>query len=153
MKRFAFRFNRVLETKRHIEEAKKNALAALVAQRLQDETQLLAIQGELLDRQRELAGRAEAGKTLSDVALMVRYFSKLADDIRRLEKVLARWDAEIEAKRAEFVEAKRETATLEKLEATDRRAYMKAVAGWEQKLIDDVATGRYVRGLHEEVYG
>ena len=151
MKRFAFRFNRVLETKRQLEDMKKNELAALMAQRLRDEERLLAVQGELLDGQRELAGRAEAGETLSRLVLIASYFGKLADDIRRFHDQLAGWDAQIEAKREELVEAGRETKTLEKLEDADRRAHAKAAAGWEQKLIDDVATGRYVRELHREI--
>jgi flagellar FliJ protein len=152
VKRFAFRFQRVLEMKRHVEEMRKNELAALMAQRLDDERRLFAVQGELLDRQCELASRAEARERLPDLARIASYFCKLADDIRRFEAQLARWDEQIEAKRGELVEAKREVKVLEKLEETDRRAYDKAVAGWEQKLIDEVATGRYVRGGHEGVH-
>ena len=74
MRRFAFRFQRVLETKRHFEEMRRDELAALVAQRLEDERRLFAIQGELLDRQRELANRAEARETLPDLARLARYF-------------------------------------------------------------------------------
>jgi flagellar FliJ protein len=130
---------------------KKDELAGLVAQRLQDERKLFAAQGELLDRQRELAGRAEAHETLRDLAGLARYFRKLAQDIGRFEQQLARWDEQIEAKRVELVEAKRDVKVLEKLEETDRRGYDKTVADWEQKLIDEVATGRHVRGLREEV--
>ncbi|MBN1916640.1 MAG: flagellar export protein FliJ [Verrucomicrobia bacterium] len=151
MKRFVFRFQRVLEMRRHGEDVKKNELAALMAQRLQDERKLFAVQGELLDRQCELAGRAEAHETLSDLAGLARYFLKLADDIRCVEEQLVRWDAQIEAKRIELVEAKRDVKVLEKIEESDRRAYDKALAGWEQKLIDEVATGRHVRRLREEV--
>jgi flagellar FliJ protein len=152
VKRFAFRFQRVLEIRRHLEETKKNELAALMAQRLEDERRLFSIQGELLDRQRQLARRAEARERLPDLARVVRYFYKLADDIKRFEAQLGRWDEQIEAKRAELVEAKREVKVLEKLEESDRRAYNKAADGWEQKLIDEVATGRYVRGRHEGVH-
>jgi flagellar FliJ protein len=150
MRRFAFRFQRVLETKRHFEEMRKDELAALIAQRLDDERRLFAVQGELLDRQIELARRAEARETLPDLARIARYFYKLADDIKRLEAQLARWDEQIEAKRQELVEAKREVKVLEKLEERDRRAYAKAEADWEQKLIDDVATSRYVRHAQHE---
>jgi flagellar FliJ protein len=152
VKRFAFRFQRVLETKRHFEEMKRNELAALMAQRLDDERRLFAIQGELLDRQRTLASRAEARERLPELARIARYFLKLADDIKRVEAQLARWDEQIEAKRAELVEAKREVKVLEKLEQADRRAYDKAAAAWEQKVIDEVATGRYVRRAQEEVH-
>jgi len=151
VRRFVFRFQRVLEMKRHVEKTKKDELAALMAQRLQDERKLFAVQGELLDRQRELAGRAEARETLRDLAAWARYLRKLADDIRRIEEQLARWDQQIEAKREELVEAKRDVKVLEKLEETDRRAYDKALASWEQKLIDEVATGRHVRRLRQEV--
>ena len=152
MKRFAFRFQRVLETKRHFENLRKNELAALMAQRLEDERRLFSIQDELLDGQRDLAERAEAHRALTDIARIARYFGKLADDIRRFEQQLARWDEQIAAKREELVEARKGTRILEKLEAADRRAYGKALAGWEQKMIDEVATGRYVRRLHEEAH-
>ena len=151
MKRFAFRFQRVLETKRHFEDIQKNELALLMAQRLEDERRLLAIEGELLERQRQLAGRAEARETLDDVVLLMRYFEKLVGQIRLCREQLDRWDRQIEAKREELVEAKRETKVLEQLEQADRRAYDKALAGWEQKLIDEVAAARYVRAKHEEV--
>lgn len=153
MRRFAFRFQRVLETKRHFEEMRKDELAVLIAQRLEDERRLFAVQGELLDRQRELASRAEARETLPDLARLARYFHKLTGDIGRFGAQLARWDEQIEAKREELVEAKREVKVLEKLEEKDRRAYAKAEAGWEQKLIDDVATSRYVRGARENRAG
>jgi flagellar FliJ protein len=151
MKQFRFRFQRVLEMRRHVENVKKDELAALMAQRLEDERKLFAVQGELLDRQRQLAGRAEAHEMLRDLAAIARYFRKLADDIKCFVQHLARWDEQIEVKRVELVEAKRDVKVLEKLEETDRRGYDKAVADWEQKLIDEVATGRHVRGLREEV--
>ena len=151
MKRFEFRFLRVLETKRHFEDIKKNEMAVLMAQRLEDERLLLALESELLDRQRRLAGRAEAREMLEDVALVVSYFEKLTGQIQLCRQQLERWDGQIEAKREELVETKRETKVLEQLEQGDRRAYDKAVADWEQKLIDEVATGRYVRAKHEEV--
>jgi len=150
VRRFAFRFQRVLETTRHFEEMRKDELAALMAQRLDDERRLFAVQGELLDGRLELASRAEARETLRDLARVARYFCKLVDDIKRFEGQLARWDEQIEAKREELVEAKREVKVLEKLEEKDRRAYAKAEADWEQKLIDDVATSRYVRGARQE---
>ena len=153
MKRFAFRFERVLETKRHFEELKKNEVAALMAQRLQDEGRLFSVQSELLDGQRALTSRAEAREVLSDIAVVARYFRKLSEDIRCCEEQLAWWDGQIETKREELVEARRETRVLDKLKAGDRRAHDKAVADWEQKLIDEVAAGRHVRGAHEEGYG
>jgi flagellar FliJ protein len=151
VKRFAFRFQRVLDTKRHFEDVKKNELAALIAQRLHDEHGLLAVQGELLDQQRALASRAEAHDTLPGLAQLAMYFGRLADHIERFERALARWDEQIEVKRDELVEAKREVKVLEKLEKTDRRAFDKAVGAWEQKLIDEVATGRFIRGVREGV--
>jgi flagellar export protein FliJ len=141
----------VLATKRHFEDVKKSELAALMAQRLQDEKRLLATQAELLDGQLTLARRAEARETLSGLAQWAAYFNRLADDIARFAGALAHWDEQIEVKRAELVEAKREVKVLEKLEATDHRAFDKAVAGWEQKLIDEVATGRFIRGVREGV--
>ena len=152
MRRFAFRFERVLETKRYVEEMKANELAALMAQRLQDEERLLAVQGQLLDQQRELANRAETRQALSDIAVIARYMNTLVDEIRRYQEQLARWDEQIEGKREELVEAKRETTVLDKLKKSDRRAYQKAVNDWEQKLIDDAAAGRYVRRMREEVH-
>jgi flagellar FliJ protein len=151
VKRFAFRFERVLETKRYLEEAKRTELAVLMAQRLQDEQRLLAVQGTLLDWQRELAGRVEARQVISDIARLARYMNKLADDIRRIQDELARWDEQIEVKREELVEAKRETTVLEKLKASDRRAYDKALSDWEQKLIDEAAAGPYARGVRGKV--
>jgi flagellar FliJ protein len=150
VKRFSFRFQRVLETKRHFEQMRKDELAALMAQRLEDERKLFAVQEALLERQRELAHRAEVHETLRDLVRVTRYFGKLAGDITRFEQQLARWDERIEAKRDELVEAKREVKVLEKLEEKDRRAYAKALGDWERKLIDDVATGRYVRARREE---
>jgi flagellar FliJ protein len=147
VKRFRFRFQRVLDTKRHFEETKKNELAALIAQRLEDERKLFGIQSELLDRQCDLARRAMGGERLGDLARWARYLLKLTDDIRRFERLLVEWDEQIEIKRGELVEAKREVKVLEKLEETDRRAHAKELADWEQKLIDEVATGRHVRGV------
>jgi flagellar FliJ protein len=150
VKRFSFRFQRVLETKRHFEQMRKDELAALMAQRLEDERKLFAVQETLLERQRELSDQAEARETLPDLMRVTRYFGKLAKDIGRFERQLAQWDERIEAKRDELVEAKREVRVLEKLEEKDRRAYAKALGDWERKLIDDVATGRYVRAARDE---
>jgi len=151
MKRFAFRFQRVLDTRRYTEDMTKNELAALLGQRLEDERQLLAVQDELLDQQQALAGRAEDHAVLVDLALTARYFEKLLGDALRAQERLAQWDRQIEAKREELVEAKRETKVLEQIETADKRRYVKAVGRWEQKLIDEVATGRYVRRAHQEV--
>jgi flagellar FliJ protein len=151
VKRFVFRFQRVLDTRRHFEDVKKNELAALMAQRLEDEQRLLATQAELLDGQLALARRAEAREMLPGLAQWAAYFSRLTDDIERFAHALSRWDEQIEVKRAELVEAKRDVKVLEKLEDTDRGAFDKTVARWEQKRIDEVATGRFIRGVREGV--
>lgn len=151
MRQFRFRFQRVLDTKRHFEDVRKNELAALMAQRLDDERRLLSVQAELLDEQQGLARRAEAHDTLPGLTQLAAYFGRLAGDIERLTGALLRWDEQIDAKRAELVEAKREVKVLEKLEQTDRVAFDKALGAWEQKLIDEVATGRFIRGVREGV--
>jgi len=115
MKRFAFRFEKILDYRRHIEKQKQRDLA--LAQEL-EQKQRDTIGSIVADRARQQAD--ERGHLVGPVDARrltgySRYYLLLRQMERHSREVLRQIAAEVERRRLELIEAARKRKTYEKL--------------------------------------
>jgi flagellar export protein FliJ len=139
VKRFRFSLASVLDLKRQVEERCQRGLAAAQAQRDRTLQWLASAEHSLRD-----LGQAQSrvrGATI-DLNAEAWYQARqkgLLSSIRHLNADLARHEAELDAARAKAVEAARERRVLEKLEETQRNAWLQALNTEEQGMMDELA--------------
>lgn len=137
MKKFQFSLNTVLHYKEQVLDALRGEHAAVLARLREQEARLQAAQDEYRDYNDEFCRRKAEGLTILDAMTYENGLRVLEKRIAMETEALRRVQREEEAKRAEVVEAKRETKTLELLREKKLDEYHKAEAKAEEQLIDE----------------
>ncbi len=151
MKKFVFRFQALLDTKKHLEEKYENELAILMREQREEEAALKEMEERLVRYYEEYCGNGET--TAEDIRRYRRYFDKLNNDIKLQKEVTAKAANDVEMKREELIAVQKEKLALEKLMAKDYRKHQEMVMTWERKFLDEIATSAYIRHSgNEKVY-
>ena len=143
---FIFRFETLLTTRRHAEEACQKELS--------DAKRALSAEQALLRESREtrrrslleLGRRQGEGVRAADLALFGSYLDRLGREIDARLKRVAAAERRVSQQRQLVVEAMKRRKVLEKLREKDEREFIETHARDERKFIDEVATGRHARG-------
>ena len=145
MKRFNFRFQRILEIKERMEETRKIALGKVVAvlnkeqERLADleQTQMLCRQGgqELLSAQLDP----------SLLGLNMSYLQRLQREIREQQAQIQQVEKAVEEKRKELMEATKERRVYEILKERAGENYRRELKRQERIMLDEIGGQLYMR--------
>lgn len=138
MKKFKFSLDTVLAYKQQALDAAKAEHGAILAR--------VREQGQVVDREEqcyreynlEYRQRKEEGLTIGEAAV---YQNGLRAQEMRIQREIDRLEAlkkQEEEKRAQMIEAKKESASLEKLREQKLDAYNKAVQKSEEAMIDEL---------------
>ena len=151
MKKFVFRFQTLLDTKKHLEEKHENELAILVMEHRDKEAALKEMEDRLVGYYEEYCGNVKA--TVEEIQSYRRYFDKLNEDIKLQKEVTGKAADDVEMKRAELIAVQKEKLALEKLMGKDYRKYQQRMMTWERKFLDEIATAAFIRrGGDEDIY-
>lgn len=144
---FVFRLATVLEHRGHLEDMALNALA--VRQRALRECQehIAWLQREMLRAREELWQREQVGMAARDYVLANEYVTVLRLQVLRNQARLPALEAEKEQARLKLVEATRARKVLESLRDRHRMEYDEEQRRAEQRILDEVAVGAYVRRM------
>ena len=137
MKKFKFSLSTVLSYKQQVLDALQAEHAAVIAEVHAQEKKIQQLQDEYNAFAEEYRRRCQEGM---DIREAVGHQAKLRARERELEQenlLLQQVRKKEEAKRAEVVEAKKETSSLEKLRDKKRTEYNAAMAKDEEKFIDE----------------
>jgi len=144
MRRFQFRFQRVLDVKERLEDVRKAALGEVVGACEAERRELERLQA---DRQVQVATERPAAGRI-DPGLM----NLLADYSRRLEResgeqgeLVRLAEALVEEKRTDLMEATRERRTFEILQERAEAAHRKVARRKERMLLDEVGGQLHLR--------
>ena len=141
---FTFRFETLLTTRRHAEEALQKDLSdakrALTAEQALLRESKDAHRRSLLD----MARRREQAFHPPDLQLFGPYHERLARDIDLRLKRVAAAERQVQQKRRLLIEAVKRRKVLEKLREKDEREFRQNLSREERKFMDDVA-GRNAR--------
>lgn len=143
MKKFKFSLDTVLAYKQQILDALKGEHAALLAQVRAQEEVLDAVWGRYHACNEEFRERKATGLTIMEATMYESGLRAVELEIQRETDKLAEIRAREEKKRNEVVEAKKDTASLEKLREKKLDLYNKEVAKAEEQFLEEfVSTAR-----------
>jgi flagellar export protein FliJ len=141
---FNFRLAAVLRWREHVKDGKRWELRALNETRRRMEAEIHALEQELRDAGEMLAGQEGQVFSPIDLRLLGEHAQLLAGRISEKRTALARFDAELIAKRIELVEAMRAVKSLEQLRKRRVEKFQREQAMEEQKFADEVAQRKFV---------
>lgn len=138
MKKFKFSLDTVLAYKQQALDAAKAEHGAILA-RVREQEQAVAREEQCYrEYNLEYRQRKEEGLTIGEAAV---YQNGLRAQEMRIQREIDRLEAlkkQEEEKRAQMIEAKKESASLEKLREQKLDAYNKAVQKSEEAMIDEL---------------
>lgn len=145
-KSFKFRLQTVLDLASRVQDQKAQVLAAAQARRQSVIELLEDLRLQQQTRRDELLEAQQSGiLDLQAIQWSLQFLGSLADREVAQEAALVKADEEVEAARAELMEAAQKVQILEKLRQKARADYNLQLDREEAKFIDELATVRFVR--------
>ena len=142
MKKFKFSLEMVPNYKQQVLEALQGEHAAALS-RLREQEQLLErMWQEYREYNEEYCEKKAAGMTISEALSYQSGLRVLESQIQKETEQLERFRKDEERKRERVVEARKETASIEKLREKKLGAYQKAVAKSEELFIEEFVSSR-----------
>ncbi len=137
MKKFKFSLDSVLSFKQQTLEALQGEHAMILLQVREQEEKLDSVKNNYREYNEEYCIRKAEGLTITDAIMYQGGLRALEADIERETEQLALIRKKEEEKRAEVIEAKKETSSLEKLKDKKLDIYQKAVQKSEEIFIEE----------------
>ena len=137
MKKFKFSLDSVLSYKQQILDALQGEHAALLAEVRQQEDLLERCWQTYRDYNEEYREKSRIGVQLTEALIYQTNLRAMEREIQQETLILEEKRQKEEEKRAEVVEAKKESTSIEKLKEKKLRAYQKAEAKSEELFIED----------------
>ena len=148
MKKFRFSLETVLDYKQQVLDALQKEHGVIMAQVKEQEEYLAGLEADYRDMDAEFCQRKLEGITILDAMRYEQYLRATERAIEEAEAVLEDLRRQEEAKRAQVVEAKQDTSSIEKLKEKKLDSYNKAVQKSEEAMIDEfVSTTRAMAAL------
>lgn len=142
MKKFKFSLETVLSYKQQILETLQTEHAAVIAQVRAQETLLEELWRAYEAYSAEYRERSAAGIAVTDALTYQANLRARERDIKAETERLAQLRQQEEAKRMEVVEAKQETASIEKLREKKLNTYNVTIAKGEEQFIEEFVSSR-----------
>ena len=148
MKKFRFSLETVLDYKQQALDALRAEHGAILAQVRAQEDVVDGLEGEHGNVNEEFSRRKLEGITILDAMNYEQYLRALEREIQEERRKLAILRRREEQKRTQVVEARKETATLEKLKEHKLDDYRRAEQKAEEQLIEEfVSTTRAMAAM------
>ena len=144
MKKFRFSLETVMEYKQQVLDSLQAEHGAILAKVREQEEYIEVLEADYRSLSGEFNQRKLEGLSMLDA---IKYEQYLRSSERQIEEAYRRLDQlkkQAEKKRAEVVEAKKETSSIEKLREKKLESYNKAVQKSEENLIDEFVTTKRI---------
>lgn len=142
MKKFYFALDTVLNYKEQVLENLQGEHARIIAERVECERGIEALEQEQQEWMAELERKKLQGISISDMQTYDRFLTSLRGKIERERQRLAEILIREERKREEVVEARKETASITKLKERKRAQYDKEVQKADEQFIDEFVSNK-----------
>jgi flagellar export protein FliJ len=150
MKKHNWRLQRVLDVRIKQEEAKRAELLAVTHRLLLARQIVIAKQAMMRSILLDLS-RKDAGTRMAEQPLVVKHMAFSEEELKKLKKQAEEIEIERKKKAEEMMEARRSRKAMEKLKEKSKTEYVKMVNMTEQKEMDELSGGRFVRSKVEVV--
>lgn len=145
-KPFKYRLQTVLELATRVQDQKAQVLASAQARRQSIQEILEDLRHQQATRRQELLEAQQSGVLdLQSIQWSLQYLGSLAERELAQQGALRTADEAVEAARTELMAAAQKVQILEKLKVKARADYNLRLDREEAKLIDELATVRFVR--------
>ena len=145
MQRFRFSLNTVLDYKQQIEDALQGEYSMLLAKVRAQEALLAERWAQYRSYGAEYREQCEKGLPISDVLVYQSGLRALEREIEEAAGLLHKLEEQAEKKREEVVEARKETASIEKLKERKLEEYNKLAAKSEEAAVEEFVSAVRVR--------
>ena len=142
MKKFYFALDTVLNYKEQVLENLQGQHARIIAERVECERGIEALEQEQQECMDELEEKKLQGIGIIDMQTYDRFLTSLRRKIERERQRLAEILIREERKREEVVEAIKETASITKLKEKKRAQYDKEVQKADEQFIDEFVSNK-----------
>lgn len=142
MKKFYFALDTVLNYKEQVLENLQGEHARIIAERVECERGIEALEQEQQEWMAELERKKLQGISISDMQTYDRFLTGLRGKIERERQRLVEILIREERKREEVVEARKETASITKLKERKRAQYDKEVQKADEQFIDEFVSNK-----------
>lgn len=146
MKKFSFSLDTVLDYKDQILESKQNEHGKAMAAQNEQEKIIIKLKSQYHTYKEELNEKRKQGLTVIEAISYESYMNHLDSMIRIENEKLEDLKEYQEQKRAEVVEAKKETATIEKLKDKKRLEYDKMLLKKDELFIEEFVSNTMASG-------
>ena len=144
MKKFRFSLETVLEYKQQVLETLQTEHGAILARVREQEQHIEELEAAYRALSHEFNRRKAEGLTILDAIKYEQYLRSSERQIEEAYEHLRQLQKQAEKKRAEVVEAKKETSSIEKLREKTLEGYNKAIQKSEEALIDEFVTTKRI---------
>lgn len=144
MKKFQFNLDKVLDYKGQILDSLRNEHAIALEKVRRQEERLEQEQARYTQLNREFRQVEAEGITIAEAMRYESGLRYLEGVIQRETRVLQQLQEEAERKRRQVVQARQETASLEKLKEKKHADYLKGVQKSEELFIDELVSAARV---------
>ncbi len=146
MKKFYFTLDTVLNYKEQVLENLQGEHARIIAERVECERGIEALEQEQQDCIDMLERKKLQGVSITDMQTYDRFLTSLRKKIESERERLAEILVREERKREEVVEARKETASITKLKEKKRAQYDKEVQKADEQFIDEFVSNKRAVG-------
>jgi flagellar export protein FliJ len=148
MKKYAWRLQRVLDVRIKQEEARRAELLEVTHKLLAARQAVVAQQATMRSILLELS-RKDARTRMQEQPMVVKHMAFSEEELRRLKKKVEEVEIERKKKSQEMMEARRARKAMDKLREKSKLEYARALSAMEQKELDELSGGRFVRNRNE----
>ena len=142
MKKFYFALDTVLNYKEQVLENLQTEHAQIIAERVECERGIEALEQEQQECMAELEEKKSFGISITDMQTYDRFLTSLRKKIERERERLAEILQREERKREQVVEARKETASITKFKDKKRAQYDKEVQKADEQFIDEFVSNK-----------
>ena len=146
MKKFSFSLDTVLDYKGQVLESKQNEHGKAMAAQNEQEKIIIKLKSKYHTYKEELNEKRKQGLTVIEAISYESYMNHLDSMIRIENEKLEDLKEYQEQKRGEVVEAKKETATIEKLKDKKRLEYDKMLLKKDELFIEEFVSNTMASG-------
>lgn len=146
MKKFAFTLDTVLDYKGQVLESKQNEHGKAMAAQNEQENIIKKIKSEFHQYKEQLNQKRSEGLSVIEALSYESYLKHLDNTLKAEIKKFEELKSYQEKKRGEVVEAKKETATIEKLKDNKKVEYNKLLLKKDELFIEEFVSNKMAVG-------
>jgi len=137
---YKFRFQKILDLKEKQEDEKKNQISKLLKEINEKKEEIEKVNKDIKNKEHELNDKRKIGSTIMEIRTSNQYLIFLKEKKLKLEFELSALNTNIEKKRTEYLEIRKDKKSYESLKDKDLEKFKYKVNKQEEQLIDQIVS-------------